>query len=695
MSTEHLLIEIGTEELPPKALKTLSESLANHILEALLKAELIQPDDKVKREIFASPRRLALLVPGVAAVQPGQVTQRRGPAVSLAFDSNGKPTPAAQGFARSCNIEVDQLERLKTDKGEWLSATIQEQGIPLANLLESILNSAVKRLPIPKRMRWGSGDAEFVRPVHWLVVMHGNAVIPTSVLGLNSNNVSQGHRFHCNDPIAFNHACDYQANLQDQGNVVASFAQRQQIIQTQIESLASSLEASIDEDQGLLDEVTALVEKPVALLGSFDKQFLEVPSECLISAMRDHQKYFHLRNAQGELLPNFITVSNIASNNEARVIAGNERVLRARLSDARFFWDTDRKLSLADQLPKLDTVLFHAKLGSLGQKVERLKIMASHIATEIGATVNVAHRAAELAKADLVTDMVGEFDKLQGVMGHYYADLDGEAAIVGEAIEQHYWPRFAGDRLPLSKEAQSVALADRIDNLVGICGAGAKPSGDKDPYSLRRAALGVLRVLIEQRLELSVFDLVKASAASYAEQNTELEEGTNESVTAFIFGRLTSYYQAQGVASNAVQAVDACRPANPLEFDQRMQAVRCFSDLDEAQDLAAANKRISNILKKQGEVAMEVTESLLTESAEQQLHQSLLLVEAQANSLFDVGDFTAGLKALAPLRAPIDCFFDNVMVLTKDPAQQNNRLTLLKRVQALFLRVADISLLQV
>lgn len=695
MNSKSLLIELGTEELPPTALRKLSEAFSASLLTGLLESELIHNQQKEVAQSFATPRRLALLIPDVQAKQPDQENERRGPATAAAFNDAGEPTPAAQGFAKSCGVTVDDLQRIKTDKGEWLSYTVKEVGKSLQDLVGPILDTAIKQLPIPKRMRWGNSTAEFVRPVHWLVVMHGEEVIPSTVLELHSGSISRGHRFHSDGNLQIDHADNYADLLLNGGSVVASFAQRQKLIKEQITTLANSLGAVIEDDQELLDEVTGLVEKPVALLGSFDVEFLEVPSECLISAMRDHQKYFHLTDKAGKLLPNFITVSNIQSKDPQRVTAGNERVINARLSDARFFWDTDRKQPLSAQLPKLSAVTFHAKLGSMDEKSTRLKALSKSIADEVGANSDVVVRAAELAKADLVTDMVGEFDKLQGVMGHYYADRDGEVGLVGECIEQHYWPRFSGDHLPSSKEAQVLALADRLDSLVGIYGAGEIPSGDKDPYSLRRASLGILRILIERQLPLSLSALVSNSAATYAAQKFDVSQSVQDEIVAFIRSRLTAYYQGQGVATNAINAVLTCNPDRPLDFDQRLQAVRRFNELDEAADLAAANKRINNILKKQQSgIPQAVSSELLVEPAEVALHAALSLVEESAGNQFDAGNYSAGLREMASLRSPVDDFFETVMVMSEDPDQQANRLALLARMRALFLRVADIALLQ-
>lgn len=695
MSTKHLLIEVGTEELPPVALKPLSTAFSQALVNALLEADLVSAEDAAEAEPFASPRRLALLVPKVASAQPDQSEQRRGPAVAAAFNEQGEPTPAALGFARSCGLEVADLDRLKTDKGEWLSATVHQAGQSLSQLITPILETAIKSLPIPKRMRWGNGSAEFVRPAHWLVVMHGDECIPAQLLGLTSSNITRGHRFHSNGDLCITSAAQYEELLADKGSVMASFAARQAEISRQLQALATEHNAQLDDDQALLDEVTGLVEKPVALIGSFDEDFLQVPAECLISAMRDHQKYFHLRDANGRLLPKFITLSNIQSKDAARVVDGNERVLRARLSDARFFWDTDRKQPLSEKTSKLDSILFHIELGSLAQKTRRLEKLAQAVAGLMQADQSVVQRAAHLAKADLVTNMVGEFDKLQGLMGHYYADLDGEPALVGEAIEQHYWPRYAGDTLPASAEAQALAVADRLDSLVGIYAAGEIPTGDKDPYSLRRASLGILRILIEKQQALGLAELVAMTADIYAEQGFAVAAQTQSDIVAFIEGRLTAYYQGQGVATNTINAVLECHPDQPLDFAQRLAAVQNFKQLEAADDLAAANKRISNILKKQAvELDAAVQESLLKEADELALFKALQQLEPEVDAAFNTGDYSAGLSALASLRGPVDAFFENVMVMSEIETERNNRLALLARIRNHFLRVADIAQLQ-
>lgn len=693
--TDTLLIELGTEELPPKALKKLSDAFTSELLKGLIDAQLISQADADLASPFASPRRLALVVPNVVAAQPNQTIERRGPAIQAAF-KEGQATPAASGFAKSCGVDVADLERLKTDKGEWLSYNIKQAGQSLTELLPEIMDQAIKRLPIPKRMRWGNGSAEFVRPVKWLIVMHGERVLPATILDIDSANTTRGHRFHSEGEIVINSAESYQQTLQEQGHVVADFAQRQAMILEQVNAAAASVNGLIEDDQALLDEVTGLVEYPTAVIGSFDSSFLEVPQECLISSMRDHQKYFHVVDSAGKLMPHFITVSNIESKNPAQVRSGNEKVLRARLSDAQFFWLTDQKIKLADRVELLSKVMFHAKLGSVLEKAHRIQQLAGILAGKMGGNSAIAERGALLAKADLVSDMVGEFDELQGVMGHYYADRDAEPALVGECIEQHYWPKFAGDRLPTSIEAQAVALADRLDSLVGIYASGEIPTGDKDPYALRRASLSILRILIEQEHPFKLSELVAESAAIYSQkQKIEIDADAQAAIVGFIRGRLTAFYQSQSIATNTINAVLACEPDSPLDFEQRVKAVSAFSKVAEASDLAAANKRISNILKKQEtEVSLEVDESAMSEAAEQELYAAIQSIESDCVTLFDNGDYQRGLEKLASLRTPVDNFFEHVMVMSDNDVERNNRLALLKRMQSLFLRVADIALLQ-
>ncbi len=693
MTENTLLIELGTEELPPKALKKLSDSFARELINGLMEAELIT--DVALAKPFASPRRLALSVPNVIAAQPNQIIERRGPAVTAAFKDDATPTPAATGFAKSCGVEVHDLQRLKTDKGEWLSYSIEEHGKTLIELIQGILEQAIKRLPIPKRMRWGAGEAEFVRPVKWLIVMHGNDVVPATALGISSSNTSRGHRFHSDGDITITSADHYEEQLLKEGHVIADFNKRQHLIKEQVVEAAASVAGKIEDDQALLDEVTGLVEYPSPIVGGYNESFLDVPQECLISSMRDHQKYFHVVDSNKKLMPYFITLSNIESKNPAQVKSGNEKVLRARLSDAQFFWETDQKHTLESRINRLANVLFHAKLGSLFDRTVRIERLAGELAEKMGADNTISKRGARLAKADLVSNMVGEFDELQGIMGHYYADREGEDALVGECIEQHYWPKFAGDELPVSREAQAVALADKIDSFVGLFGAGEVPTGDKDPYALRRAALSILRILIEREHDFSLPELIAQSAQVYADtQGFEISPETQSNIVAFIRGRLTAFYQAQSIATNTINAVMACEPDSPLDFEHRVKAVHAFNSKVEAADLAAANKRISNILKKQEiEVSLQVEAAALVEEAEKALFTAIKSIEADCVTLFETGDYQQGLAKLAGLRTPVDNFFEHVMVMSDNKVEKANRLALLKRMQGLFLRVADIALL--
>ncbi len=692
MNNKTLLIELGTEELPPKSLKKLEGSFTRSIIDSLKEAQLIKGDEPY--ESFATPRRLAVSVSGVAQNQPDQNIERRGPAVQAAFKDDGSATPAAMGFAKSCGVDIEQLSRLKTDKGEWLHFEQTVAGKPAAELVNDAISTAVKQLPIAKRMRWSSGSAEFVRPVHWLVVLLGDQIVPVTVLDIESGRTTRGHRFHSTADISINQADDYADILETNGTVVASFNKRQAQIKTQINTLVDSIKGNIVDDQALLDEVTALVEYPNALMGKIDDEFMNVPQESLISSMRDHQKYFHVVDADGALMPFFITVSNIASKNPAQVTNGNERVLRARLSDAKFFWDTDKKVKLETRLNKLENVLFHIKLGSIADKTARIISTVQAIAKDLGADSNIAARGAQLAKADLVSDMVGEFPELQGIMGHYYAQHDGEKALVGQCIEQHYWPKFAGDQLPTSAEAQAVSLSDKLDSLVGIYGTGEVPTGDKDPYGLRRSALGILRILIEEKRSLSLPELVATSAHSFAQQEIIIDSEQQQQIVTFLLERLRAYYQTEGISTSRINAVLSCRPESPLDFDHRLRALNDFMALEEADDLAAANKRISNILKKSAKTSFESIDSELLETgAETELAQALNDVEQRCMPLFNSGDYDAGLQQLATLRNIVDSYFDDVMVMVDDPAIKNNRLNLLKQLQNLFLQVADISVL--
>jgi glycyl-tRNA synthetase beta chain len=684
-----LLIEIGTEELPPKALLKLSNAFTVGITGGLAKAEL----DFGEVEPFAAPRRLAVLVKGLDAAQADKEVERRGPALTAAFDDDGNPTKATEGFARSCGVTPDQLDTMETDKGAWLVYRTTQTGQPTAELIPGILTDALHKLPIPKRMRWGDLTAEFVRPVHWVVLLFGDEVIDTEVLSVKSGRDTYGHRFHHPDPIFLGEPAAYAPILETSGHVMADFTARREAIRAQVMEAAEKAGGKAVIDDDLLDEVTGLVEWPLAVVGSFEERFLEVPPECLISAMKGHQKYFHMVDADGKLMPNFITVSNIESRHPDYVREGNERVIRPRLTDADFFWNQDRKQKLAARIDSLASVVFQKQLGTIADKSKRVAAIAEKIAELIGGDAKLAARAALLAKCDLMTEMVGEFPELQGIMGRYYATHDGEPAEVAEALDEQYMPRFAGDGLPTGKTGQALAVADKLDTLIGIFGIGQVPSGDKDPFALRRAALGALRIIIEQGLDIDLQEILE----HVAETNIGLFDNDHviTQVFDFMMGRLRAYYQDSDIALDTFEAVLVQRPSRPIDFDARIRAVTAFRALPEAESLAAANKRIGNILKKSEEaVPAGIDTALLQEAAEMALHEQ---VEAMAQSvapLFAARDYEAALKQLAGLRAVVDAFFDAVMVMADDDKVRANRLALLNRLRNLFLEVADLSVLQ-
>ena len=684
-----LLIEIGTEELPPKALKTLSEVFADEVVHGLVDAGLAPKG----HQHYATPRRLAVLVQNIAPRTPEREIVRRGPAVTAAFDDEGNPSKALQGFARSCGVEIEQLSRLQTDKGTWMVYRYVEAGQDAAELIPEIVRQALHKLPIPKRMRWGAGAEEFVRPVHWVVMLLGDTVIEAEILGVPAGRETRGHRFHYPHALYIEQPADYAMLLETRGHVLADFAQRQAAIRVQVESLAHELGGRAVIEDDLLDEVTALVEWPVAVAGSFETRFLDVPAEALISTMQHNQKCFPVVDANGKLLPHFITVANIDSRDVTQVRVGNERVIRPRFADAEFFWKEDRKRKLESHLESLKTVVFQQKLGTVYDKVKRVEQLAEYIATLLNASPNLARRAALLSKCDLQTNMVGEFPDLQGIVGRYLATLEGENAEVALALDEQYLPRRAGDALPSGPIAQSLALADRIDTLVGIFTIGQGPTGAKDPFALRRAALGVLRTLIERALPLDLYDLLEYAAGILKERLPEAETQVNI-VFDFMTERLRTYYLDRGIRHDVFEAVAAVRPTAPHDFDLRVRAVNAFLELPQAGALAAANKRIHNILRKQEiEVPSRIHVDHLVEPAEQALYARLQMLDSEVGPLFEVGDYTAALSRLAHLREEVDGFFDQVMVMTEDEALRNNRLALLNRLSALFLRTADLSLI--
>jgi glycyl-tRNA synthetase beta chain len=689
------LVEIGTEELPPKALKSLYESFATGIESGLRNAGL----KFEKIHAFGAPRRLAVLVENLALRQPDQQIEKLGPAVANAFDAEGKPTKAAEGFARSNGIEFEQLQRVQTDKGERLVFRSKQEGKFAIDLLPEIVAASLDKLPIPKRMRWGAKRAEFVRPVHWLVMLQGKQVIDAEILGIKAGRETRGHRFHANRAFALGNAQDYQLTLENEAYVIADFNERRGKIRAQVEAAGKKLNGVAVIDEDLLDEVTGLVEWPVALAGKFEERFLAVPQEALISSMKEHQKYFHVVDANGKLLPHFITVSNIESKDPAKVIDGNERVIRPRLSDAEFFFLQDRKVTLSALGQNLGAVTFAAGLGSIEDKVTRLKMSSTYIGSQLHFSKEKllgASRASELCKCDLLSQLVGEFPELQGRAGYYYAQKDGESAEVADAIFEHYLPRFSGDELPSSDLGIVLSLADKLDTIIGLFGTNQPPTGSKDPFALRRQAISVLRIIIEKGLNLNLRELVEHSIRAYREESQNKLPNPNaaEDVLTFFSSRLRPMYEDLGIRAEVVMAVQAKNIFSPLDINQRVHAVHRFSQLPEADALAAANKRVSNILAKANLAQLPALNSaLLSDGAERELGNQIGALAQKTAPLFAQRKYREGLEQLASLRGTVDKFFDEVMVMVDDEAVRNNRLALLSQLRNLFLEVADISLL--
>ena len=688
MTTQNFLVEIGTEELPPKALKTLATSFADNVEAELNQAGL--SFDKI--EWFAAPRRLAVKVLNLATQQPSKEIEKRGPAVSAAFDAEGKPTKAAEGWARGCGITVEQAERIATDKGEWLVHRAKIEGQPTKNLLNDIVANALAKLPIPKPMRWADKTVQFIRPVHTVTMLLGDELIEGEILGVASARTIRGHRFLGEKEFEIQHADQYPQLLREKGSVVADFNERKAEILAKSQAKATALGGVADIEESLLEEVTSLVEYPNVLAAKFEERFLAVPAEALVYTMKGDQKYFPIYDKDGKLLPHFIFVSNINPEDPTAIIEGNEKVVRPRLTDAEFFFKTDLKQKLVDRLPRLETVLFQQQLGTLKDKTDRIEQLAGEIAKQIGADEAKAKRAGLLSKCDLMTNMVFEFTDTQGVMGMHYARHDGEDEEVAVALNEQYMPRFAGDELPKSLVASAVALADKFDTLTGIFGIGQAPKGSADPFALRRAALGALRIIVEKNLPLDLEDLVKKSTALFGDKLTN--QNVVADVVDFMLGRFRAWYQDEGITVDVIQAVLARRPTRPADFDARVRAVSHFRTLDSAEALAAANKRVANILAKaEGDIgAIDV--ALCVEPAEQVLAQSVLSLAKEVQPLIAQGEYTAVLDKLAGLRQPVDNFFDNVMVNAEDAKLRQNRLAILNTLQGLFLQVADISLLQ-
>lgn len=724
-----LLIELLTEELPPKSLKRLSESLRDQLFAALKEQGFLA--DASAARAFATPRRLAVRVTGVRAEQPDRTVERRGPAVGAGFDAQGRPTQALLGFARSCGVDVSALERQRGDKGEYFVYRARQKGEPLSAHLAPLVEAALKKLPVAKLMRWGSGEAQFVRPVHGVILLHGTKVVSGTVLDIKAGRATRGHRFLSKGVLTIPSSDTYEEVLAKTGKVVAGFDERRALIEKQLRDAATRAGANVfapndwdrregidddnemmrrllnarailDANAALLDEVTAIVEWPRAYLGKFDEEFLAVPPQCISLTMQKNQKYFVLVDKQAQLLPIFLMVSNLEVRDPRNIVHGNERVLRARLSDARFFFEQDQKTRLADRVPRLAQVVYHNKLGSQLDRVKRIQALAGAIAGQLGADVRDAERAAYLCKADLLTDMVGEFPELQGVMGCYYAAHDGEKPVVASAIETHYRPRFAGDYLPGNPVSVSVALADKLDTLVGIFGINQAPTGDKDPYGLRRQALGVARILMEKSLSLEVPQLCTLVRDQYPDSVFQGKDAgfikydnVADAVAVFIRERLPPFLREQGYATDEIDAVLALPDTRLDRIGKRLAALQAFRSLPESEALAAANKRIQNILRQAGKVSeAPVNGSLLREEAEHELLARVTEVRAKVEPLFAAGDYAGALMRLAALRDPVDLFFDKVMVMVDDEALRASRLGLLRQIRELFLNAADISRLQ-
>lgn len=716
------LVEIGTEELPPKALRALEQAFATGLLNGLAKAALAHGELKS----FASPRRLAVRVKRLAACQPDQKIERRGPPVSVAFDSAGQPTRAAQAFAAGCGVPWEALERREEGKGAFLYHTGVRPGAAAVQLLPALVREALDALPIPRRMRWGAGEAEFVRPVHWIVMLYGKEVVPARLFDIPAGNLTRGHRFHAPKPLTISSPAAYERALGGRGHVIADFEVRRALVRERVTAAAAGLGGRALMSDALLEEVTALVEWPVPLAGRFEPRFLGLPREVLTSTLEDHQRYFPVEGADGALLPCFIAVANLESREPAKVIEGNERVVRPRLADAAFFWDQDRKSALAARVEGLDAVTFQARLGSLGDRSRRIRVLAIEVAGSTGQSVAQAERAASLCKCDLLTAMVGEFPELQGIMGTHYALADGEDPEVAAALREHYLPRGAGDELPLTGAGTVIAIADKVDTLAGIFAIGGKPSGTKDPFGLRRAAIGLTRILLEKRLDLDLAGILR-HAVGLAQSDIEriaLPTGkaapalsidaVAEELYDYVLERLRAYYLENDAVkgpftTEMFDAVLATRPASPMDFDERLKALSAFLTLPEAASLTAANKRVANILRKSGEqppaeavepqgggravrgTAPAIDPALLEEPAERRLFESIDALLGTVSAATARRDYSGALTQLAALRPTVDAFFDTVMVMDENRRLRANRLALLARMRELFAGVADLS----
>ena len=685
--SKHLLFELGSEELPPKTLVKLSHALRDGIVQGLVAADI--PFSAAKN--YATPRRLAVLIEDLSTAQPDKIVEKRGPAIQAAFSPDGTPSKAAVSFATSCGVTFEQLDRLKTDKGEWLAFSQVVKGQATEDLVADIIRQSIAGLPIAKRMRWGNFTTEFVRPVHWAVLLYGDSVINAEILGLSTGNTTQGHRFHAPEKLTISHPENYEAILFNQGKVIVDIEQRKSIINAAAQKAAAAVNGIAHIEADLLEEIAALNEWPVPITGCFDTRFLALPAEVLITTMQTNQKYFPVKNADGGLLAHFITFSNIESSRPKSIQHGNERVVTPRLADAEFFWKQDRKKSLEDRVQSLSTIVFQEKLGTIAEKSQRVIKLSEFIATRFKLDSEMSKRAALLAKTDLMTEMVGEFGNLQGLMGRYYALADNEPEAVAWALEEQYFPKQSGSVTASSPLGQVLAIAEKIDTLAGIFSAGLIPTGDKDPYALRRAALGILRTLIENNLTLDIRETVAFSLSLFI--HTFDVMATQKAVIDFINDRLKSYCLEKGYSADEFDAVMTVLPPDPLDFMQRLAAVKAFRQLPEAESLAAANKRIRNILKKSDTQPADKIEGLV-ENEEIQLLKAAQLSAADIQPLLAQRDYQQTLNRLAQLRSDVDAFFDNVMVMTDDLALRASRLALLNLLSEQFLRCADISKLQ-
>ena len=689
MATRDLLIEVGTEELPPKSLSSLSIAFESLIVAALATANLSHGST----QRFATPRRLAVLVEQVAENQSSKELFKVGPAVSAAYDTGGKATPAALGFAKSCGVDLGKLTTTTKNGIEKLAYQTTERGGKASGLIPEIIASALRKLPTPKRMRWGSSREEFIRPLHWILLLFGQEQLKLKVLGISSKNQTRGHRFHSNMEILVTEPSQYEKALSEIGLVIPDFGKRKEIIRAQIVEQGKLADGVTIVDEGLLEEVTSLVEYPTALTGEFDPAFLEVPSDALILAMKTHQKCFHITDKNGQLISKFVTVSNIRSKDPSQVIKGNERVIRPRMADAKFFFETDKQTSLEARLKKLKNLIFQNQLGSVYDKVVRVAKISTSIARKLSASEAHCERAALLSKSDLLTDMVREFSDLQGIMGSHYAKHDGEPEEVSKAIQEQYRPRFSGDELPVSEVGSILAISDKLDTIVSLFGINQPPTGSKDPFALRRSAIGILKIIVEKKLEL---DLVEAIRDAISAHNVaKLSPNTEEQAFQFLLDRFRSWYQDEGVSNNVFESVYILKPQSPLDFYLRIEAVNAFSKLPEATSLALANKRVSNLLKRQqhDEIKTPCDESLLGHESEINLFSEVENKRLEVVPLIKKSNYTEALLCLSSLKPLVDNFFDNVLVIDEDPNLRENRLSLLSELRKLFLMTADISFL--